>query len=191
MDILDINTYKEYQGIQSNQNDTKIIKTLKGVNNFIRSYCNRTFVDYFSTPKTEYFDATQKEYYPLEFPIINITSIKYSSNNDGDYDTALAQYTDYIIDDINSRIVAIGDQFIYNSIPINSGQLIYTAGYNAYPDELIQAAVLLTEYFVSEAYNPRKSLAGASVDHIIQPDFTAKLPPHIRRILEHYRAWNW
>ena len=98
---------------------------------------------------------------------------------------------DYIIDYVNSRVVAVGDQFIYTSIPINSGEITYTAGYEAFPLDIVQAAVLLTEYYIEEAYTPRKSLAGASVDSVIQPDFTAKLPPHIRRILEHHRAVNW
>ena len=70
MALLDINTYKEYQGINSDKNDTKIIKTISSVNDFIISYCNRSFVDYTSTDKTEYFDATQSEYYPVEFPSI-------------------------------------------------------------------------------------------------------------------------
>jgi hypothetical protein len=191
MEILDINTYKEYQGISSDKNDTKIIKTINSVNAFIPSYCNRSFVDYYTTPKVEYFDATEKEYYPLEFPIINVASIKYSSALDGVYDSTLSEYTDYVIDYTNSRIVAVGSQFINSAVPINSGELTYTAGYSEYPLDILQAAVLLTEYYMEEAYTPRKSLAGASSDSVIQPDLTARLPQHIRRILEHHRAWNW
>ena len=48
-------------------------------------------------------------------------------------------------------------------------------------------AVLLTDYFKDEEYIPRKSLAGASLDNVIQPDMTARLPAHIRRGLEYYR----
>lgn len=191
MAILDIHTYKEYKGINSDQNDTKIIKAINSINEFIPSYCNRTFIDYYSTNKVEYFDATQKDYYPLEFPLVEVASVKYSLNNDGDYDTTLTAYTDYVIDYVNSRIVAVGSQFIYTYIPVNSGQITYKAGYESYPLDLVHAAVLLTEYYMEESYTPRKSLAGASMDSVIQPDFTAKLPPHIRRILEHHRAWNW
>ena len=83
MAILDINTYKEYQNINSDKNDTKIIKTIHSVNAFIASYCNRSFTDYYATDKTEYFDITEKEYYPEEFPLVSITSIKTSANEDG------------------------------------------------------------------------------------------------------------
>lgn len=190
MEILDINTYKEYQGITSDTNDVKITKIINSVNAYIPSYCNRTFVDYYTTPKVEYFDATQSEYYPEEFPLINVSSIKYSTNNDGVYDTTLTEYTDYVVDNRNSRIVSIGSQFVYTTIPINSGQLTYTAGYADYPVDIVQAAVLLTEYFMEEGYTPRKSMSGTSVDTVIQPDLTARLPQHIRRILEHHRAWS-
>jgi len=190
MSILDLNVYKEFQGITSDTNDNKLTKIIHAVNAFIPSYCNRSFIDYYSTPKVEYFDATQQDYFPQEFPILTVSSVKYSSNNDGVYDTTLTEYTDYVVDRLASRIVAVGYQFIYSPIEINSGQLTYTAGYSEYPEDIVQAAVLLTEYFAEEAYNPRKSLSGSSIDHTVQVDLTARLPQHIRRILEHHRAWN-
>jgi hypothetical protein len=191
MGILNIETYKDYQGIKSDNHDTKLVSTINAVNSFIPSYCNRTFVDYYSTAKVEYFDASESYYYPLEFPIVSISSLKYSSEQDGNYDETLTEYTDYIIEDVNSRILAVNSQFAYPTVCVNSAELTYKAGYESYPEEITQAAVLLTEYFIEEAYNPRKSLAGASIDHVIQPDMTSRLPPHIRRILEHHKAWNW
>jgi hypothetical protein len=190
MAILDLSTYKDYQNISSDTNDTKIIKTIGAVNEFICSYCNRTFVDYFATDKTEYFDATESEYYPAEFPIVSIESVKYSSENDGVYDTTLTEYIDYVTDIKNSRIVSIGYQFAYPTISINSGELTYKAGLENYPEDIVQSAVMLVEYYMEEAYTPRKSLAGASVDSMIQPDLTARLPQHIRRVLEHHRSFN-
>jgi hypothetical protein len=190
MAILDIHTYKEYQNINSDKNDTKITKVIHSVNDFVTSYCNRSFVDYYATDKTEYFDITELEYYPEEFPLVSVTSVKYSSAEDGDFDTELTAYTDYIIDEKNSRIVANGYYFATANMPINSGQLIYKGGMENYPNDIVQSAVMLTEYYMEEAYTPRKSLAGASIDSMIQPDLTARLPQHIRRVLEHHRAWN-
>ena len=190
MAILDLNIYKDYQNITSDKQDTNIIKVIGAVNDFIVSYCNRSFVDYYATDKVEYFDITQPEYYPKEFPIQSITSVKYSSEEDGVYDTTLTEYTDYILDKENSRIVAYGEYFTYALMPINSGEITYKGGLENYPEDIIQSAVLLTEYFMEESYTPRKSLAGASVDSVIQPDLTARLPQHIRRVLEHHRAFT-
>jgi hypothetical protein len=189
MGILDLSIYKDYQNISSDTNDTKIIKTIGAVNDFITSYCNRTFVDYFATDKTELFDITESEYYPEEFPLVSVTSVKYSSAEDGVFDTTLTEYTDYIIDIKNSRLVANGSYFSTALMPVNSGEIVYKAGLENYPEDIIQSAVLLTEYYMEESYTPRKSLAGASVDSVIQPDLTARLPQHIRRVLEHHRAF--
>ena len=189
MAILDLKNYKNYQNITSDTNDTKIISVIGAVNAFIPSYCNRTFVDYYATDKTEYFDARESEYYPEEFPIVSVTSVSYSSKEEGDYDTDLTLYTDYVIDLKYSRIMSVGSQFIYPTIWVNSGKIVYKGGLENYPEDIVHAAVLLTEYFMEEAYTPRKSLAGASIDSMIQPDLTARLPQHIRRILEHHRAF--
>ena len=190
MAILDLNTYKDYQNITSDQQDTKIIKTIGAVNDFITSYCNRTFIDYYSTDKVELFDACESEYYPEEFPIVSITSVKITSNSDGVYDTTLTEFTDYVTDIKTSRLLSVGPQFAYPAIALNSGELTYKAGLENYPEDIVQAAVMLVEYYMEEAYTPRKSLAGASVDSMIQPDLTARLPQHIRRVLEHHRSWN-
>jgi len=191
MAILDLSTYKTYQKINSDQNDDKIEAIIPSVNSYITSYCNRTFLISDNTDKVEYFDATQSDYYPLEFPIVSVASIKYSTEEDGVYDEELTAYTDYVIDVLNSRVVPVGvNYFVTATTAINSGEITYTAGLDDYPPEIVQAAVLLTEYYMEQAYTPRKSLAGASVDTLIQPDFTAKLPPHVRRILEHHRAWS-
>ena len=66
-------------------------------------------------------------------------------------------------------------------------ELTYKAGYAVIPEELKLAAAHLVEYYTEEGYVPRKSLAGSSVDNVIIPDKTAKLPPHIRIVLDHYR----
>ena len=190
MDILTLKTYKEFQGINSDTKDGQIAKAIKAVNATVPTYCNRTFVDYYATDKTEYFDATYNDYFPKEFPLVSVTSVKYSANSDGDYDTELDIYTDYIIDTEDSRILSVRNCFLYSSIPVNSGQIIYKGGYENFPDDLVQAAVHLVEYYMEDSYTPRKSLAGASKDNLIIPDKTARMPVHVRRILEHYRAWS-
>lgn len=191
MEILTLNDYKEYKNINSDKHDDELVKLINSVNDYIPSYCNREFIKYYDTDKVEYFDATQSQYYPKEFPLISVTSLKYSSNEDGVYDTSLSEYTDYVIDRDNSRIIAVKtDYFIQATTPTNSGELTYKAGFSEVPQDILLAAVHLVEYFKEEGYTPRKSLAGTSVDNVIIPDKTARLPAHIRRTLEHHRAWN-
>ena len=60
---------------------------------------------------------------------------------------------------------------------------MYRGGFDEIPNDLQLAAVHLTDYYRDEEYIPRKSMAGVSVDTVIQPDMSAKLPAHIRRVL--------
>jgi hypothetical protein len=187
--ILTLKEYKAYKNISSDTKDTEYINLINAVNVTIPSYCNRSFTDYYATDKVELFDATDCEYYPKEFPLVSITSIKYSSEEDGVYDETLTPYTDYIVDYNSSRVVAVGTPYFVTAVtPINSGQITYKAGYEYYPEDLVLAAVHLVEHYTEEAYTPRKSLAGSSIDNVIIPDLTAKMPAHIRRTLEHYRT---
>jgi len=52
------------------------------------------------------------------------------------------------------------------------------------------AAAHLAEYYLEEAYTPKKAFSGVSIENLSVMDSSAKLPAHIRRILEHYRSLN-
>jgi hypothetical protein len=188
MAILDLQTYKDFIGIKSDTKDTEYMRLIHAVNQYIPNYCNRNFTEYYSTAKVEYFDGTLCEYYPEDFPIVSVTSLEYKSDEtSGVYDSSLTELSHFYVDTVNSRIVSTADQFIYTSYPINSMKLTYKAGYEVIPEELKLAAAHLVEYYTEEGYVPRKSLAGASIDNVIIPDTSAKLPPHIRIVLDHYR----
>ena len=187
MAILDLNTYKSYKNKKSTDDDTKYTLIIDAVNAFIEEYCGRVFTTYYDTDKTEYFNANDSEIFPKEYPIVSITSLEYSTDAGKTYDTALTEYTDYVIDNDNQAIIALNEYFAYAYYGLNSLKLVYKGGYEKVPKDLVLAAVHLADFYVEEEYIPRKSLAGSSVDTIIQPDMTARLPSHIRRVLENYR----
>lgn len=191
MAILDLTTYKEYKGINSTTKDVKLLKLINAANAFIIEYCNRTFVDFYSANATEYYDGTiTNVIYPDEFPIVSVVSISISTDAGQNY-TLLNEFTDYVVDKTEDRVLSIKDNFVTTQVGVNSLQVIYKGGLSTYPEDIVQAAVGLVEYFDEENYTPRKSLAGASKDSVIIPDKTARLPPHIRRVLEMHRAMRW
>ena len=187
MAILDLATYKLYKGLNSPTDDTKNTNTINAVNAFIEAYTGRVFTTYYGADKTEYFSSTFTELYPIETPIVSVTSLEYSNDNGETYSTALVEYTDYIIDTDNDAVISLKGEFCTPTYPFNAIKLVYRGGYSEVPKDLVMAAVHLTDYYVDEEYTPRKSLAGSSVDHVVQPDMTARLPAHIRRVLENYR----
>lgn len=192
MALLTLNTYKTIKNITSTDRDATIQEAIKSVNSFIPSYCNRHFTEYFSVDKTEYFDGvTTNEIYPNVYPIVSVTSLKISTDGGKTYDTTLAEYTDFIIDIKNSRILSTIDYFVATNIAINSVELVYKGGYEFIPDDLQMAAAHLVEYYLEEQYTPKKAFSGVSVENLNVMDSSAKLPPHIRRILEHYRSLSF
>ena len=189
MSILTLNTYKRMKKITSTERDEEIAEVIKSVNSFVPSFCNRDFTDYYATDKTEYFDGVNNcDIYPDVYPIVSITSIKTSTDGGQTYDTTLAEFTDYVIDYKNSRIESTYDYFVDSTIATNSVQLVYKGGYSAVPDDLALAAAHLVEYYLEEQYTPKKQFSGTSVEAVSITDNSAKLPPHIRRVLEHYRG---
>lgn len=185
--IIDLYTYKSNKGINSTTNDVKITSLVDSVNSFIVAYCNRTFIDSYSTDKVEYHDGTQKEVYPLEFPIRSVTSIAVTDDFGQTY-TNLEEFVDYVTDYSNDKIIAIYDQFAYGVMPTRSLKLTYKAGYANVPLDLQLAAIHLIEYYMEEQYTPRKSLQGATIENLLYTDSSSRLPAHIKRTLDYYRA---
>ena len=189
MAILTLNTYKQIKSITSSDRDQSIEQAIKAVNAFIPSYCNRYFTEYYATDKTEYFDGTNtNEIYPEVYPIVSVTSVKTSSDGGATYDTTLAEYTNFVVDIKNSRIVSTNTYFVDSIIPLNSVEVVYKGGYSKVPDDLKMAAAHLVEYYLEEQYTAKKQFSGVSVDNLTVLDSSAKLPAHIRRVLEHYRT---
>ncbi len=189
MAILTLTQYKSYKGVTSTTDDTQRTNIINAVLSQVISYCNRTFDAYASSPKTEYFDASYSSVYPSEYPLGTITSVKTSADAGKTYDVTLEEYTDYIIDSDNSRIVALGDTFVSTNYPINAIEVIYTGGYITVPEDLTLATINLVDYYLDEDYTPSKAFAGVRVENIVGLD-NSKIPPHIRRVLEHYRSAN-
>lgn len=191
MSIIDLNKYKEYKGINSDKNDSEIAAIIHSVNAFIPRYCGRSFVDYYAdtTSKVEYHNGVDfKELYVAEFPIKTVVAVKSSTDFGETYDTTLSEFTDYVVDKENGIILSTTDNFVTSLVPTNSVEVEYRGGFDKYPEDIVIAAVSLTEYYIEEQYTPRKSLATATIENTLYTDASASLPPHIRRILEFYRA---
>lgn len=187
MAIIDLPTYKAYKNITSTTDDTKHTLIIDAVNAFIEAYTGRVFTTYYDTDKTEYYDTRDIEIYPKEYPIVSITSFDYSTDGGQNYGNALAEFTDYIVVADETILAISSGGYPEVTIPVNGLRLVYKAGYAKVPKDLEFAAVHLTEYYKDEEYIPRKSMSGVSVDTVIQPDMTFRLPAHIRRVLESYR----
>jgi hypothetical protein len=175
--------YKTYANITSTNMDDNIDLLIPKVSEFVKTYCRRTFIDYFDQSKIEVFNGGFSKLLLKETPVVSISSVQYSSDYGQTY-TKLTKYVDWVDD--GDEIVAINPGGFTKQI--NGYKVTYFAGYEAVPPDLILAVYDLITYYrrhdgsVHSARNP-----GSNTMQIEYISSTA-LPANIKRVLDLYTA---
>lgn len=188
--LVTLDEFKTYKEINNDEHNSKIGVIISSINELVKTYCNRTFLDYATVDKTEYFDATSiSEYYMDELPLLSVTSFSVSNDGGVTY-TEGVENTDYFVDTTNNCILTGSTlPFTTSSIPFKSGKIIYKGGYIEVPMDLKIAIMDLIEYYREEEYTPRKAFQGMSVENLgFREGAGSALPTHIRRVFELYRV---
>ncbi|HIE78513.1 MAG TPA: hypothetical protein EYP92_06830 [Candidatus Thioglobus sp.] len=187
-DLVTSDEYKDYQGITSSTNDSKLSVLTGHVSDLIKNYCGRTFCDWYNVTKTEYFDTTKvNKLYTVEWPINTTyasTEVAYSKDGGVTY-TALVKNTDYYLDEDGIRADYSGLINFLSSNLFKGIRVKYRGGYDSInvPKDLKLATYDLITYYLRKEQSPRKSIGDTSVEHVKSTDF----PPHIKRVLDLYR----
>jgi len=187
-DLVTSDEYKDYQGITSSTNDSKLSVLTGHVSDLIKNYCGRSFCDWYNVTKTEYFDVTNvNKLYTTEWPILeSYTSTEVAHSEDGGVTyTVLVKNTDYFLDEDGIRADFSGVTKFQVSNMFKGIRLKYRGGYDSIdvPKDLKLATYDLITYYLRKEQTPRKSVGDASVENIKSTDF----PPHIKRVLDLYR----
>ena len=184
--LVTLNEYKDYAGISTSEQDTKIKNVITYTSDFIKEYCSRTFIDNFSngtaTSIVEVWSGGVDYYYPKEFPVLSITKVEYSSDWGTTY-TTLTAGVDFAHDLERDRLYIPGAAAIEG---INAYKITYTGGYSTTPASLKAAALDLVSYYMKHEASPRKTAGSVSIEYIRSSD----LPPHIKRVLDLYRVMD-
>jgi hypothetical protein len=182
-DLVTKAEYKTYMGITSTNSDTEIDFLIPKVSDLVKSYCRRTFNDYYDNIKVEYFDGGFKELLLKETPLVTVSTVSYSSDYGKTY-TNLVKYTDWAIK--GDSIVSLNP----NGFPetINGYRVSYFAGYDTIPGDLKLAVLDLIEY-----YSRNNGAVHSSRDlnpNTTQINYVAStnLPATIKRVLDQYVA---
>ncbi len=194
-ELVTLDEYKSYKGIKNPNDDGKIQVLIAQISQLVESYCNRKFVEYYSSPyRTEWFDAKTELVYLTEFPVVSVISV--STSTDGGLDQTTLTENDpvgagYFVD-LEEGIVRTqrtGTKFLdtYNT-PYRSLEIIYQAGYDSenLPEDLKLSVLDLVDYYRDEQRHPTKSLLGATIENPL-PAVASHFPPHIKRVLDLYR----
>jgi hypothetical protein len=191
-DLITLEDYKTAKGLSSTSEDSKITPLIESVSQFIKTYCGRTFIDNYSTPKTEYFSIFWGDEFVLlsESPVVAITSVSERASLTEAYEPI----TSYYLDQENDSVYKIASDGINKtSFTQGSGsvKVVYTAGWPETPLDLKLAVIDLVTYYLKEEHKLNRSVGATSMQNAPGPStaFSAELPAHIKRVLYLYKVY--
>jgi hypothetical protein len=191
-DLITLQEYKTAEGITQPKDDARLNVLIPSVSQLVKSYCGNSFVDYYSSNKTETFtiDWSTHVVQLTESPVNTIVSVQEAQSYGGDYNTLTTGAQQYALStktDCIYRTTTSG----YKDWPIgvDTVKVVYTAGYSTIPGDLKLSVLDLVTYYLKDEHKLRQSIAGASLQN--QGSSTQQnnvgFPDHIKRVLDLYR----
>lgn len=176
--------YKAYANISSTNQDTEIDAIIPKVSQLVKSYCRRSFIDYYDEAVIEVFNGGFKSIILKESPVTQVISVQQSTDYGQTY-SKLTKFVDW---------VQSGDQ-VLSTAPdgfkeyLNGYKVTYFSGYETVPEDLKLAVMDLVTYYRkndASVHNNRTPGGGGSVqlEYIMNNNF----PSHIKRVLDLYVA---
>ena len=191
-DLITLQDYKTAEGITQPKDDSRLNILIPSVSQLIKTYCGNSFVDYYSSNKTETFDINWSTHVVqlTETPVNAIVSVQERTNYGSSYTTLTTGAYEYSLDSSTDSILRTNSAG-YQNWPQGVGtvKVVYTAGYSAVPADLKLAVLDLITYYLKDEYKLRQSIAGASLQNpgsSTQRD-NVGFPDHIKRVLDLYK----
>ena len=191
-DLITLQDYKTAEGITQPKDDSRLNILIPSVSQLIKTYCGNSFVDYYSSNKTETFDINWSTHVVqlTETPVNAIVSVQERTNYGSSYTTLTTGAYEYSLDSSTDSILRTNSAG-YQNWPQGVGtvKVVYTAGYSAVPADLKLAVLDLVTYYLKDEHKLRQSIAGASLQN--QGSSTQRdnvgFPDHIKRVLDLYK----
>jgi len=189
--LIDIDTYKTSERIESTKDDNRINKLITSVSQLVKTYCGTTIVDHHSSDKVEEFSVSwgTNLVQLTESPFLSITSVQERASFADSYTTIPA--TEYYVDsstDTVYRVTTSGSAKNWPTGPA-SVKITYKAGYATCPTDLELAVVDLVTYYLKDEHKARQTMAGASIQNQSSSSQrnNVAFPDHIKRVLDLYK----
>jgi hypothetical protein len=183
-DLVTKQEYKTYAGINSTNHDAEIDFLIPKVSQLVKTYCKRTFVDYFDEAKIELFKGGHQNLILKETPVTQVISVERSTNYGQTY-SKLTKFSDWVQDGDN--IVSLHATGVWPEL-INGYKVTYFAGYEVVPPDLKLAVLDLLTYYRKNDGAIHSSKAPGTNSVQIEYVSTTNLPAHIKRIFDQYVA---
>jgi len=190
-DLITLSNYKTAEGIQATKDDAKLELLITSVSQLVKTYCNATFVDYYTNAKTELSNINYNEAFVQlsEGPVVmsdgNKPVVSERDSITSSY-TTLTQDVDYYVDTDLDCIYRMNKAW-----PKGPGavKVVYKAGYATIPADLKLAVIDLITYYHKDEHKARQTIAGASIQNQSSSSQrnNVAFPDHIKRVLDLYK----
>ena len=193
-DLITLQEYKTAEGITAPKDDARLNVLIPSVSDLVKTYCGNSFIDFFSSNKTETFNIDWGTHIVqlTESPVNAIVSVQerqsynsaYTTLTTGAFEFALDSNTDSVL-----RTTSAG----YKNWPsgVDAVKIVYTAGFSSVPSDLKLAVLDLVTYYLKDEHKQRQSIAGASLQNqgSTSQNNNVGFPDHIKRVLDLHKTF--
>ena len=194
-DLVTLVQYKEAEGVSSSNDDLRFNSIVSSVSELVKTYCGNSFVDFYSSNKTETFTIDWGTYVVqlTESPVNNIVSVQERDTYGGSYSTLTTSDSEYYLEPTTDSILRTNVSGRYQNWPRGVGavKVVYTAGYSEVPADLKLAIFDLITYYFKDEHKQRQSIAGATLQNqgSSSQSMNVGFPDHIKRVLDLYKTY--
>ena len=198
--LVTLQQYKDFAGIKGVGEDAKINVILPAISQAEKTYCGTSFIDIYSSDKTEFFDILDTSTTAVlvdESPLVSVTQVQERENQSSSYVTLITENSngsgkyEYIVDtalDMVRRTTATGDKAFPRGR--KAVKVVYRSGYASTPSDLKLACFDLIKYYLKDERKSGLTIAGATVRNEVSTTLRENIgfPDHIKRILDFYKV---
>ena len=194
-DLVTLAQYKEAEGISATKDDLRFNSIIPSVSELVKTYCGNSFVDFYSSNKTETFTIDWDTYVVqlTESPVNSVVSVQERETYGGSYDTLTTSDSEYYLESSTDSILRTNDSGRYQNWPkgVGSVKVVYTGGYSEVPADLKLAVFDLITYYYKDEHKQRQTIAGATLQNqgSSSQRMNVGFPDHIKRVLDLYKTY--
>ena len=191
--LITLQDYKTAEGITQPKDDSRLNVLIPSVSALVKTYCGNSFVDFYSSNKTETFtiDWATHIVQLTESPVNSVVSVKERTSYSDSYNTLTTGAYEYALDTATDSILRTLSSGRYKNWPqgVDAVEVVYKAGYSAVPSDLKLAVLDLVTYYLKDEHKQRQTIAGASLQNqgSTSQNNNVSFPDHIKRVLDLYK----
>ena len=192
--LITLQEYKTAEGISAPKDDARLNVLIPSVIELVKTYCGNTFVDFFSSNKTEEFNIDWGTHVVqlTESPVNAIVSVQERETYSSSYVTLTTGAYEYALDKTTDSVLrTLGSGYKNWPTGVAAVKVVYTAGYSAVPSDLKLAVLDLVTYYLKDEHKQRQTIAGASLQNqgSTSQNNNVSFPDHIKRVLDLYKTF--